>query len=605
MTASELLSSKLNRLAPKLTTAYLTILIILVSFAVYFNALFNGFVYDDGGQIIENPWIKDIHFVPEIFTSSVWSFQSTTVVSNYYRPLMSLVYMLTYYIFGLKPWGFHLLNILFHTGASVLVFIISRRMFSEVAVNRRLTVEGLQSPSAEFTAVIAALLFATHPVHTEAVTWAAGLPDLSYTFFCLISIYFYMTCEDRMNGMYWLSVLSFSVAALCKEPALMLPFILIVYDLAFRRFRPPVSYLDVCHTLYSARFFYRYIPFFIVSGLYLLLRFNALGGFSPQNPHIKLSSYEYIINAFPLFDEYLGKLVLPFNLNAFHVLHPISSAFEMKGITSLAITAAFVVLTFIASKKKRMVFFSLMVIALPLMPSLYIPAVGKNAFAERYLYLPSFGFVLLIGCGFFEARAAKLGLLQGLIIIALGLTAIFSMETISRNIIWKDDLSLYTDTITKSPDAALIHNNLGLAYARENRMDEAVREYKTALSLEPDHTNSYRNLALAYRDQGRLYEAINALKAALELEPDFAHTHYDLANCYEKIDRHAEAITEYKAALELKPDFTDAHYNLGLAFIEQGRCDEAIAEFGVVLQLTPGNLMAKEMLQFCYTRKGH
>jgi hypothetical protein len=132
----------------------------------------------------------------------------------------------------------------------------------------------------------------------------------------------------------------------------------------------------------------------------MALRFNALGGFSPQEPRIKLSTYGYIINVFPLFMQYLEKLLLPINLNAFYVLHPISSIFEPKGILSLIVTAAFVFLVIISLKKNRMVFFSLLVISLPLLPVFYIPAVGENVFTERYLYLPSFGFALLIALAF-------------------------------------------------------------------------------------------------------------------------------------------------------------------------------------------------------------
>ena len=150
------------------------IIILIASFAVYFNALFNDFVYDDKVQVLENHWIKDIKFIPEIFSKSVWSFQKGAVISNYYRPLMHLIYMLNYYIFGLNPWGFHLVNILFHAGVSVLVFIIGLRLLRES--------QHQASASYMIPSFIAALLFATHPIHTEAVTWVAGLPDLSFTF---------------------------------------------------------------------------------------------------------------------------------------------------------------------------------------------------------------------------------------------------------------------------------------------------------------------------------------------------------------------------------------------------------------------------------------
>src|SRR3990172_3038785 len=106
-----------------LTPLRCIVLVLLVSFAVYFNSLFNDFVYDDHYQVLENSWIKDIGSLPEIFSTSVVGFLGSGV-SNTYRPAMHLIYMFDYHIFGLHPWGYHLVNILVHGAVSVLVFLI-------------------------------------------------------------------------------------------------------------------------------------------------------------------------------------------------------------------------------------------------------------------------------------------------------------------------------------------------------------------------------------------------------------------------------------------------------------------------------------------------
>ncbi|MGD1076174.1 MAG: hypothetical protein ABR903_08900 [Thermodesulfovibrionales bacterium] len=163
------------------------LIVLLVSFRIYFNALFNSFVYDDRLQVLDNCWIRDINHVPDIFSKSVWSFQDETVISNYYRPLMHLFFLLNYHVFGLRPWGFHLLNVLFHAGVSVLVFVISARLLRASSNPSPLTENGfagsLLSPP-----FVGALLFAAHPIHTEAVAWVSGVPELSYTFFFLLSL---------------------------------------------------------------------------------------------------------------------------------------------------------------------------------------------------------------------------------------------------------------------------------------------------------------------------------------------------------------------------------------------------------------------------------
>ena len=255
------------------------IIILITSFAVYFNALSNDFVYDDKSQVLENHWIKDIKFIPEIFSENVWSFKKESVISNYYRPLMHLIYMLNYYIFGLKPWGFHLVNILFHAGVSVLVFIIGLRLLSEA--------QHQASASHMIPSFIAALLFATHPIHTEAVTWVAGLTDLSFTFFYLLAFYLYIQSGTDFKGAYLFSVALFFLASLCKEPALTLPIVLIAYDYTFKKNRDRIS-----------NYIMRYVPYLIVAGVYFILRSHALGGFAPQKRHTELSTYQYFINIY-------------------------------------------------------------------------------------------------------------------------------------------------------------------------------------------------------------------------------------------------------------------------------------------------------------------
>jgi Flp pilus assembly protein TadD len=602
----------------------LTLIIFFVSFAVYFNALSNAFVYDDTAQVLENHWIRDVKYIPDIFSKSVWSFRGVTTISNYYRPLMHLTFMLDYYVFGLRPWGFHLLNILFHAGVSILVFVVASRLLraSSSASQRdeKDFVGELLSP-----AFAGALLYATHPIHTEAVAWVAGIPDISYTFFFLLSLYFYMRFDEGTKGMYPLSVVSFSIAILCKEPALTLPIILMVYDSIFTK--RAGGYVP---------FIKSYLPYLLIVGAYLGLRYHALEGFTPQEPHIVLNAYGYIINVFPLFVQYLEKLLLPLNLNAFHVLHPISSLFAATGIVSLAVTAAFVVVTFLAFKKKSKVCFGLLVIALPLLPPLYIPAVGENVFAERYLYLPSFGFVLLIALTLSWAKAVKPGLASGLVIISLVVAVVYSVGTVTRNAVWRDDLTLFSDTVKKSPDTAMphlslgtayikqnrvdeavnefmaslklkpdyaeAHNDLGIAYLKQDRLDEAVNEYITALKLKPDYAKAHANLGIAYGKQDLLDEAVNQFIAALRLNPYYAEAHNDLGIAYLKQNRLNEAVNEFIIALKLNPDYSDAHYNLGSAYIDQNRPDVAVNEFVAVLKLNPDDTEARHNLEVCYEK---
>ncbi|MCR4284939.1 MAG: hypothetical protein NUV97_02745, partial [archaeon] len=338
-------------------------------------------------------------------------------------------YMIDYHIFGLKPWGFHLNNIIFHAGVTLLVYLIASILINQSRdlnfksqipnskskiqnhkskiINLKSQIQNSKSQILNLKtkilspAFIAAFLFAAHPIHTEAVTWIGGIPELSFTLFYLLSFYFYMAAlprsapyinSDRGGGKgFILSLIFFFLSILCKETALTLPILLLVYDYSFRKDTLlPLSPKTLYHLLK------RYFPYLIVSIIYFILRTYALGGFAPQpKRHAQLSNYEYLINVFPLFTQYLEKLILPINMNAFYVFHPISSIFQWKGLIALILTLGFVFLVYIF-RRHKVVFLSLLWIVIPLLPVLYIPVLGENTFADRYLYLPSIGFVILI-----------------------------------------------------------------------------------------------------------------------------------------------------------------------------------------------------------------
>ena len=607
----------------KVTLSFLIIFILLLSFAVYFNSLSNGFVYDDMIQVLKNRWITDVKYIPQIFSKNVWSFLGEFKLTNYYRPVMHLIYMLDYHIFGFNPWGFHLVNILFHAGVSVLVFVILLRLLGEST--------SLPSISYTIPPLIAAILFATHPIHTEAVTWVAGLPDVSFTFFYLLSFYLYVKSTSSnipFNITYLLSVASFFLAALCKEPALTLPFILIGYDYAMRK-----------EKVYSTAFLKKYIPYFVIAGVYLIMRFHALGDFAPRRVHAELTNFEYIINIFPLFTQYLEKLVLPINLNAFYVFHPISSLSEANGILSFIIAVAFVVFIYIALRRNKMVFLGLLFIIVPLLPVLYIPGLGENTFTERYLYLPSFGFVIL--------GASLLGWLRvhnrskafiSITLISLVLIGLYSTLTINRNKIWKDEYELFSDTVRKSPDGwiphlslgvvfydkgqidealeqfqialklnpnfAKTHNNLGNAYSKKGRIDEAIEQYQIALKLNPDYDSSYNNLGIAFFKKGEIDKAIEQYMIALKLNPNYAQAYNNLGNAFLQRKQIDEAIEQYQIALKLNPDYDSAYNDMGVAFFKKGLIDKAIEQYQIALKLNPNYAQAYNNLGNAFLQKG-
>jgi tetratricopeptide (TPR) repeat protein len=567
------------------------IIILAVSFGVYLNALFNGFVYDDEFLLLQNPWLRDARHIPEIFLSDMWAFRLKEA-TNYYRPMFHIFYMSDYYIFGLRPWGFHLTKILFHMGSSLLVFLMASTIISRHGGGNTKTYK-------ESVPFAAALLFATHPIHTEAVL---GITEVSLAFFYLLSFYLYVRADVAGRGIPVTSVVFFFLAALSKETALTLPILLFAYDYSFKRD-------SVLHPTPGTFYLLlkRYLPYLVVAGIYFILRMYAIGGFAPVKVHAELSGYEYFINVFPLFAQYLGKLILPVNLNAAYVFHPIHSLLEWRGIMAVTVTLGFIFTLYLARDRNRVVFFSLLLVVIPLLPAFYIPALGEHTFAERYLYLPSAGFVIIVSmglCGIASLDALRDRAVPIMLSVVFVITALYSAGTIKRNPVWKDSFTLWSDTVKKSPDSYGVRNNLGNAYRNQGRMDEAIEEFRAALRLKPNFVEAHNNLGLTYVDKGLLDTAIQRFKKALYLKPDYAEAHNNLGLAYTKQGATDEAVEELILALRLKPDFVEARNNLGLAYFAQGRTEGAIREFRLALSLSPESVSIHTNLGIAYSRQG-
>lgn len=522
---------------------------------MYFNSLFNGFVFDDSFQVLNNPWLKSPEFIPQIFSSNVWGFEGRE--TSYYRPLTHIIYMIAAYVFGLNPWGFHFVNVLFHTGTSILVFLIGSRVLKEYSFQ--------MSSFLIFPPFVAASLFAVHPIHTEAVAWVAGIADLSSTFLLLGSLYLYIRTSDNasslLNPSYLLSVGLFFLATLCKEPALTLPLILISYDYTLGKYNMTL-----------ASYFKRYSLYLISGCAYFVMRVHALKSFAPVKEHLEMSQF---IDVFPLFTKYLQKLLVPFNLSICYVITPINSVFELRAMISLFITVAFLLLVLYSFKKSKMTFFFLCCLIIPLLPSLYIPALGKSGvFAERYLYLPSFGFVMLLSLliPYGLKKEVSPRFIASVVVL---LIVVYSIGTVYRNTIWKNDYTLWMDTTKKAPDAALPHYNLGNELNSRGRIEEAIEQYQITLRIEPTKAEAHDNLGVAYAMKGEFDMAVTEFQLALQSNPYSPNAYNNLGTTYAKMGLLDKAIECYSLAIALKPNDVRYQKHLSEAYEKKKAFDES------------------------------
>ena len=567
------------------------VLVAVIAFAVYANTLSNGFVNDDEHQVLRNPWITDVRFIPDIFSKSVWSFLPGAKIADYYRPLMHVVYLINYHLFGFQAWGFHLVNVLFHVGNTVVVVLLTARLTGFVDTHGSrgrdwVSAFVLSSP------FVAGLLFATHPVHTEAVAWIASIPELSFTLFYLLSFYLYVAPGGGRRS--WMpSVALFCLALLCKETAITLPALLVAYDTAFRRSERS-----------TADRLLRYAPYLLVAAAYLVLRQHVLSQ-SPvrTDPLSDLSSYQVIINVGRLFGAYAGKLLLPVNLNFWHSFRPIMSVVTPEGFLSLAVGGGFLAALWVSWRKDRLSFLCLSLSLIPLAPAFYISTLPGKSFAERYFYLPSVGFVILAAV--FLQRVASLRRARRAAVFGLVVTAtLYAIGTMRRNLVWRDAYTLYSDTVSKSPDAPAPPFDLAVALFNQGSLNEAMAHFRILVEADPDDARYQSAFGSALLLKGQLDEAIKHLQTALLLDPRSLESHNDLAIALRRKGDVQAAIAQYRKALAVDPEYADAHFNLGGALADTGQTTDAMEHYRAAVRLRPDNAYYRNVLGIEYGKQG-
>ncbi len=552
-------------------SARISVLIVAAAaVAAYWNTLANGFVYDDMTNVVANHWLTGVQHLPEIFSSHVAAVDARTSTS-FYRPLMHVFLMASQTLFDPAPWGFHLVNVLLHAGCSVLVFLLASHLLAGLA-------RWFGGVSA---ALLAALLFAVHPIHTESVAWISGITDLSSAFFWLLGLYLYVAHgRGESSGSRWclaLSVVSFFAAMLCKEIGVTLVVVVILYDLL----QGPTSQRRPT-TLW------RWLPFAMVAVAYLGLRTWALQGFAPGVKVHELTPFETMLNIFPLIAGYAGKLLVPIGLSPVYPFSPAHSIADPRVISG-ALLAVAVAGGVVAARRSRVTLVAAAILIVPLLPALYIPSLGSSVFAERYLYLPSVGFVLLAVSALRRIsdelpRAASVLALSCLLVLVS-----FFVATVSRNMDWRDDRTLWADAVRKVPGSAMAHENYGYGLLAAGLYDDAIAEYRTALELGSSAADTYANLGVAYAHNGDPGRAIAAYRSAIEARSDHAEAHLNLGLALLGIGRLDEAAEECRAALSFNARLSSAHHTIGVTHARKGEFAMSVERFRAATTLAPDN----------------
>lgn len=503
-----------------------------ISFAVYASALKAGFFHDDVMQVVQNSWIRDFKHIPDIFGSDVWGFSMYR--SNYYRPMMHLLYSVDYHLFGLAPWGYHLINVLFHCASAVAVFYLIAELLGQAGRDA-----GLLPP------FLGAALFAVHPINTESVTWVACLPEVAFAFFYFLSFYIYVKTPPSAGrtAPYALSGSLFFLAALSKETALTLPLLIAGYEYGFRASRPPI--------LSNWK---RYLPYAAAAAAYLGLRINALGGFAPHSAPPKLDALTYAVNVPVYAAYYFEKLLLPMNLKPAYVFHPVISVFTLKFALSLAVVAVILVaLARCGSIGRPVPFLGLILVLLPLLPVVYASNIGgEKTFYERYLYVPSFGLAMLAALPL-TGGGGRERIKRRLLAALLAVLGLYAAGTVARNELWTDELAFWADAERKSPDSVVPHGGLGLLYGRMGDLDRAEEEFRASLAIDPGQWEALNYIGVVYTRRGDIGEAKRYFEESVRIRPDYAEAHYNLGMACEDTGEMDRALHHLEEAVRFAP----------------------------------------------------
>jgi Tfp pilus assembly protein PilF len=491
---------------------------------------------DDTNLIVDNqPFLRDLGNAPRLLQRSYFEVEGEAASrKTYYRPLVVLSYMLDAQVAGAAPWMYHLTNIGLHLAATLLVFVLARRL-------------GVP-PLAAFWA---ALLFVVHPLNTQAVAWVPGRNDLLMTVFLLASLVAYVRYVDRgRRAALGLHLTAFALALFTKEPAVLLVGLAWSYPrlwLGRRTWSRPAWPLVAGYAG--------------TVGCWLVVRHLALSGgaASPLAPR----DYVAVVAAnLPDLWLYPGKSVLPFNLTT-------APGLDATGFV-LGVTGLLVLVALLRPLPRPRRLFVALWCALFLAPGLAVVALPAY---EHRAYFPLAGLVL--GCaaaGWLPtAWRGQRGRWMAAGAVSIGLAVI----TLGRLDVFRNPVAFWSDA-TRSPRyAPIAHVNLGQLFEERGDLARAEAHYREALALDETTPMANNNVGVVLMKRGRAVEAAEFFARELAFNPANAQAQFNLGLYYELTGRSEDAVAAWRRTLEIDPGFAPAYERLAEYYDRQGRPEEA------------------------------
>ncbi|MEO8275446.1 MAG: tetratricopeptide repeat protein [Thermoanaerobaculia bacterium] len=561
-------------------------LVPLAAAIVYWNSLGNGFVWDDRFLIVDNPRVQSLSHLPELLTHDYVFVAETDLAYGYFRPVSSLSLALDYSLWGARPWGFHLTNLLLHAAASLLACGLALGLGARRAI-----------------AWATGLLFALHPIHTENVAWIAGRTDiLAFLFgggaFGLYLMSDEATSSARRRGLFVSSLISFALALLAKEMAAAVLF-WIASDAFMKSADRPLA-KRIATALRRA------MPWLAVLALYAVTRFALLGVPPPAAP-AEHTLARALWSAPSTIVRYLAWMAWPRERSAYVQNPYVTSLADPRlgvALVALILIGALLLRWARRSNQPRAVAGAGAMLALTFLPILNFariagpPDMGA-VMAERFAYMPSFFFLLLVvlACDAlvqrFPVRRARAALVA---VFLLCVSTILSAQTIARNRDWQDDIRFFEQEARRTPGAPLLWTNLAQAQMRAGNPVAANESIRHAEALMPQAT-----WVLAVRAQwltlaGRYAEALPIQERVVHAEKKNSLALNNLAFLQRSTGHVDLALPVLRDLVERLPTYPDPWLNLAEIDRAAGDREAAVTSYTRYLDLRPRDLRAVEVL---------
>lgn len=467
------------------------LLIVLLGLIVYANSLFNGFVWDDQPQLLENPLIRSVRNIPQIFSgSSFYSAVSQKAYGYYYKPLMTIFFTLIYSVFGANPFFFHLIQIVFHIINSILVFFLLKRWFNKK------------------TSFAVAAIFLVHPMNVEAVSYVSAVQHVLFFFFGVLALWIGIKKVHR--GLQGILVFFFLLLSLlAKETGILFALLLLIYIFLFRK-KELIRY-----ALYVVGSLVVYLPlWFSVVGNIFIRAFTVF-------PIARIPLSGRLINIPMILFYYVKTFFFPSDL-AIDQQWVVKSINLREFYLPLSIVVLFTVLIAVLgaimyrSDKKRFKIYLFFVLWFFLGVALHAQIVPLDmTVADRWFYVSMVGLLGLLGLAV-ELLLKKRKRLQKIFVIVFWVIVfLLSVRTIVRNTNWKDNKTLFRHDVSISTQSFGLANNAGAIYLTEKKYDAALPYFKRSVQLAPYRPENWNNLGVYYQLVGDTKKAKESYRLAI------------------------------------------------------------------------------------------